>query len=174
MSLLFHINPVSGDCKNTTLKLFDDQIQAIQKSVRTIVEDGSCNKKNAPVGFHAYLGSTKTYEKGVVWLYDKVVTNTHNAYSATTGKFTTPEQGLYIFSIDTLCDPGKYSHAGLYVNGKIKTWQACNNGGKSQWLTCSNSAVLLLQKGDVVHVGDHHSAATIRGLYSDFSGAKLN
>uniref|UniRef100_K1PSR0 Uncharacterized protein n=1 Tax=Magallana gigas TaxID=29159 RepID=K1PSR0_MAGGI len=149
MSLLFHINPVSGDCKNTTLKLFDDQIQAIQKSVRTIVEDGSCNKKN-------------------------VVTNTHNAYSATTGKFTTPEQGLYIFSIDTLCDPGKYSHAGLYVNGKIKTWQACNNGGKSHWLTCSNSAVLLIQKGDVVHVADHHSAATTRGLFSDFSGAKLN
>lgn len=46
MSLLFHINPVSGDCKNTTMKLFDDQIQAIQKSVRAIVEDDSCNNKN--------------------------------------------------------------------------------------------------------------------------------
>lgn len=127
------------------------------------------------MGFHAYLGSTKTFASGAVWVYDKVVTNTHNAYSASTGKFTTPERGLYTFSIDTLSDPGKYSHAGLYVNGKIKTWQACNNsGGKSKWLTCSNTAILLLQKGDVVYVADHSSGGTIRGLYSDFSGAKLN
>eukprot|EP00105_Crassostrea_gigas_P018684 XP_011436874.1 PREDICTED: complement C1q-like protein 4 [Crassostrea gigas] len=175
MTLLFHISSVTGNCTNTTLKLFDDQIQAIQKSVRTIVEDGFCNKKNAPVGFHAYMGSTKTYEKGVVWVYDSVVTNTHNAYSATTGKFTTPEQGLYIFSIDTLSDPGKASHGGLYVDGKIRSWQVCNNGGgKSQWLTCSNSAILLLQRGETVYVADYYSTASIRELHSDFSGAKLN
>ncbi|XP_011436873.4 complement C1q-like protein 4 [Magallana gigas] len=175
MSLLFHINPVSGDCTNTTLKLFDDQIQAIQKSVRTIVEDEFCNQKNAPVGFHAYMGSAKTIAKGVVWVYDKVVTNTHNAYSATTGKFTTPVQGLYMFSYTTLSDPGQLSHAALYVNGKIRSWQVVNNtGGKSQWLTCSNTAILLLQKGDIVHVEDHITAATIRGMYTDFSGAKLN
>lgn len=52
---------------------------------------------------------------------------------------------------------------------------ACNNyGGKHQGFTCSNSAILLLQIGDVVYVEDHLAAATIRGLYSDFSGAKLN
>nr|XP_034302870.1 complement C1q-like protein 4 [Crassostrea gigas] len=175
ISLMFHMNFVTGICKNTTPKLFDDQIQAIQKSVRTIVEDGSCGNKNIPVGFHAYMGSTKTIAKGVVWVYDKIVINTHNAYSGTTGKFTTPEQALYMFSYDTLSDPGKMSHAGLHVNGKIRSWQACNNyGGKHQGFTCSNSAILLLQKGDVVYVEDHLAAATIRGLYSDFSGAKLN
>lgn len=121
------------------------------------------------------MGSTKTIAKGVVWVYDRIVTNTHNAYSATTGKFTTPEQGLYTFSYGTLSDPGKMSHASLYVNGKIVSWQACNNsGGKSQGLTSSNTAILLLQKGDVVYVEDHITAAIIRGLYSDFSGAKLN
>lgn len=121
------------------------------------------------------MGSTKAIAKGAVWVYDKVFTNTHNAYSATTGKFTTPEQGLYIFSYDTLSNPGKMSHAGLHVNGKIRSWQAWNNyGGKSQGFTSSNSAILLLQKGDVVYVEGHLAAATIRGLYSDFSGAKLN
>lgn len=129
----------------------------------------------APVGFHAYLGTTKSFAKGVLWVYDKVVTNSHNAYSATTGKFTTPERGLYMFSYATLNDPGKMSHGALYLNGKIRSWQACNNsGGKSQWLTCSNSAILLLQKGDVVYVADHSSTSTVRGHYSDFSGAKLN
>ncbi|XP_052719770.1 complement C1q-like protein 4 [Crassostrea angulata] len=175
MSLLFHINPVSGYCKNTTLKLFDDQIQAIQKFVRTIAEDEFCKQENSPVGFHAYMGSTKTYEKGVVWVYDKVVTNTHKAYSATTGKFTTPEQGLYMFSYSTVSDPGKWSHAGLYVNGKIRSWQnSSNGGGKNQWLTSSNTAILLLQEDDVVYVASFHLDATIRGFLSDFGGAKLH
>lgn len=79
------------------------------------------------------------------------------------------------YSYDTLSDPGKMSHAGLRVNGKIRSWQAWNNyGGKSQGFTSSNSAILLLQKGDVVYVEGHLAAATIGGLYSDFSGAKLN
>lgn len=179
ISLLFHISSVSGDCKNRTLKLFDDQIQAIQKSVRAIVEDDSCNnnKKNpsTPVGFHAYMGSSKTFAKGVVWVYDKVVTNTHNAYSATTGKFITPKRGLYTFSYATLDQRGQMSHAGLYVNGVLKSRQACNNsGGNSVWLTCSNSAILLLQKGDVVYVAGHYGTSTTYGMYTDFSGAKLN
>lgn len=129
----------------------------------------------AAVGFHAYVESTKTIAEGVVWVYDKVVTNTHNAYSATTGKFTTPEQGLYMFSYSTVSDPGKWSHAGLYVNGKIRSWQNCSKGGgKNQWLTSSNTAILLLQKGDVVYVASFHFDATIRESLSDFSGAKLN
>ena len=126
------------------------------------------------VGFHAYMSSTKTYAKGSIYVYDKVVTNTHNAYSATTGKFVAPERGLYIFSYDTLSDPGKYSHSSLFVNGKVKSWQACNNSGGKIYITCSNTAILLLAEGDVVYVADHHSTATVRGQYTDFSGAKLN
>lgn len=121
------------------------------------------------------MGSTKTFKQRAVWVYDKVITNTHNAYSAITGKFTTPERGLYMFSIDTMADPGKMSHASLNVNGSQKIWQACNNSsGKYQWLTCSNTAILLLQKGDVVYVADNSSSGTVRELFSSFSGAKLN
>ena len=128
-----------------------------------------------PVGFHVYMGSYKTYAKGVVWVFDKVVTDTHNAYNAATGKFVVPEKGLYIFSYGTLSDPGKMSHAGLYVNGIVKSWQACNNGGgRGLWLSISNSVTLLLQKNDVVYVADHYSTALVRTSYTYLSGAKLN
>lgn len=74
-----------------------------------------------------------------------------------------------------MSDPEKWSHAGLYVNCKIRSWQICSNGGgKNNWLTSSNSAILLLQKGDVVYVASYHFDATIRESLSDFSGAKLN
>lgn len=122
------------------------------------------------------MGSHKTFAKGVPWVYDRVVTNTHNAYSATTGKFISPERGLYIFSYDTLSDhsSGKFALGALYVNGNIKSYQACYNGGSRTWISCSTSAVVVLEKGDVVYVADHYSTATIRAHYTDFSGAKLN
>ena len=128
------------------------------------------------VGFQAYMGSHKTFAKGVPWVYDRVVTNTHIAYSATTGKFVAPSKGLYIFSYQTLSDhsSGKLSYAALHANGKIKSYQACDNGGSRTWLTCSTSAVVVLDKGDVVYIADHVSTSTIRGGYTDFSGAKLN
>ena len=120
------------------------------------------------------MGSSKTYAKGAVYVYDQVVTNTHNAYSTTTGHFVVPERGLFIFSYDTLSDPGKYSHAMLVVNGKVKSWQACNNSGGKIYITCSNTAILLLAKGDNVYVAEHYGTATVRGTYTNFSGAKLN
>ena len=126
------------------------------------------------MGFHAYMGTSKTYAKGAVFVYDQVVTNTHNAYSATTGHFVVPERGLYIFSYDTLSDPGKESHGSLFVNGKAKCWQACNNSGGRIYITCSTTAILLLAKGDVVYVADNARTATVREHYTDFSGAKLN
>ena len=121
------------------------------------------------------MGSVKTYAKGAVYVYDQVVTNTHNAYSATTGKFVAPERGLYIFSYSTLSNPGLYSHPMLVVNVKVKSWQACNNSdGKSQHMTCSNTAILQLEKGDVVYLAEQFGKATVREQFTDFSGAKLN
>ena len=127
------------------------------------------------VGFHAYMSSSKTYAKGAVYVYDKVVTNTHNAYNATTGIFVAPERGLYIFSYDTLTDPRQYAHPMLVVNGKIKSWQACNNSnGGFQYITCSSTSILQLKRGDVVYVADQNGKAMVREKYTDFSGAKLN
>lgn len=128
------------------------------------------------VGFQAYMGSHKTFAKGVPWVYDRVVTNTHNAYSGTTGKFVAPSKGLYIFSYQTLSDhaSGKQSYGALHVNGKIKSYQACDNGGSRTWTSCSTSAVVVLEKGDVVYIADIYPTASIRSHYTAFSGAKLN
>ena len=127
------------------------------------------------MGFHAYIGSVKTYAKGAVYVYDKVVTYTHSANIATTGKFVAPERGLYIFSYDTLSNRRKYSHPMLVVNGKIKSSQACSNSdGKGQHMTCSNTSIVQLERGDVVNIADQHGNASVREQFTDFSGAKVN
>lgn len=58
------------------------------------------------VVFHAETGSSKkTYQKGSVWIYDKVVTNVGNAYNPSTGKFVAPTGGIYQFNWYTLSNP---------------------------------------------------------------------
>ncbi|XP_062621092.1 cerebellin-1-like [Saccostrea cucullata] len=173
--LIFHVVVVDGDCRNLTRKFLDDQFDTLQKSVRLIVDESQCSRNNDPVAFHAYMGSVKSYAKGVVWVYDKVITNVMKGYNAETGKFIAPEGGIYIFSYETLSNPNEASHAALFVNGKAKSWQACNSsGGGCKWITCSNSATLQIEKGDIVYIADHLGSATIRESYTSFTGAKIS
>lgn len=93
------------------------------------------------------MGSDKTYNKGSIWVYDKLVTNIGNAYNPGTGKFSAPTTGIYQFNWNTLCNPGSMAHAGLFVNGKFTANQVYNNGGGIRlWITAGSSIALSLKK----------------------------
>ena len=63
----------------------------------------------------------------------------------------------------------------LVVNKKIKSWQACNNSdGKSQHMTCNNTSIVQLERGDVMNIADQHGNASVREQFTDFSGAIIN
>lgn len=96
----------------------------------------SISASKRQVVFHAEVGSSyQTFQKDNIWIYNKVITNVGNAYNPSTGKFTVPTNGIYQFHWYTLSDPKKMSTAGLFVNGRIKARQACNNrGGSNQWI----------------------------------------
>lgn len=103
------------------------------------------------------MGSDKTYNKGSIWVYDKLVTNIGNAYNPSTGKFSAPTTGIYQFNWNTLCNPGSMAHAGLFVNGKFTANQVYNNGGGIRlWITAGSSIALSLKKGDEVYIMDVH------------------
>ncbi|XP_048779246.2 complement C1q-like protein 3 [Ostrea edulis] len=172
--LVSYIAIVNCNCYNNQMvkKLFKQQMNAMENSINGIVDSYS-NYVN--VAFHVFMGTQKEYQKGVVWIYDQVVTNTKNGYDTTTGKFTAPERGVYLFTFNTLSNPGKMSHGGLHLNGTVKTWQACNNsGGNNVWKTCSDSATLLLEKGDTVYIADHLGSATVREKYTSFTGVQIS
>lgn len=128
------------------------------------------------VVFHAELGSYKTYQKGSIWIYDKVNTNVGNAYDPSTGKFTAPTNGIYQFNWYTLSDPKATSHAGLFVNGEIKARQASNNsGGSYQFITAGSSIALLLSKGDEVYIRYVYGyTANLRSQWTAFGGVLIN
>lgn len=101
------------------------------------------------------MGSSKTYNKGSIWVYDIVVTNVGNASNPSTMKFTAPTNSIYKMNWFTLSDPKVTSHPGLFITGEIKALQAANNnGGTNQWLTASCSMALPLKEGDKVYIMD--------------------
>lgn len=130
----------------------------------------------SPIVFHAEMGSDKTYNKGSIWVYDKLVTNIGNAYNPSTGKFSAPTTGIYQFNWNTLCNPGSMAHAGLFVNGKFTANQVYNNGGGIRlWITAGSSIAFSLKKGDEVYIMDVHggTAPTLRSYFTAFGGVRI-
>lgn len=132
---------------------------------------GSINQ----VVFLAEIGSGRTYQKGSIWIYDKVVTNVGNAYSPSTGKFTAPTNGVYQFNWYTLSAPNTMSHPELFVNGKLKARQSANNSESTkQWITAGSSVALPLKKGDVVYIMDSRFTSQPFSQWTTFGGVLLN
>ncbi|XP_056016796.1 complement C1q-like protein 4 [Ostrea edulis] len=173
-SMFYICAAVNGDCD--TKKLIKEQLGTLEKCVNKMVDESSCSKTKTPAAFHAEISSDRTYKGGSVWVFDNVVTNVGNAYNPKTGQFTTPRKGVYLFNWYTLSNPGKTSHAGLYVNGKIKGRQAANNKDPGEkWYTAGSSLVLALEKGDVVDIMDAYGRTSdVRGSWSAFGGAQLS
>ncbi|XP_062613490.1 complement C1q-like protein 4 [Saccostrea cucullata] len=129
----------------------------------------------APVAFHAYLSSDKTYPVGIPWKYDTILTNIGNAYNKISGKFTAPEAGLYLFTFSTSVNLNGQAAPSLVVNGNVKVVQVCNNpppGNKR--FTCSNTAVIQLQKGQTVNIQETVTTAQPLGTFSTFAGYRIS
>ncbi|WAR16136.1 hypothetical protein MAR_030730 [Mya arenaria] len=69
------------------------------------------------VYFHAHSPQTSTLSTGEVIVYERVKTNEGNGYNATTGTFTAPAQGLYLFIMQKCSPPNKYSYLQIMKEG---------------------------------------------------------
>nr|XP_034300413.1 complement C1q tumor necrosis factor-related protein 3 isoform X1 [Crassostrea gigas] len=148
-------------------------LDSLEKNPKTL---DSCPSKT-PVVFHAEMSSHKTFEKGSIWIYDKVVVNEGNAYNPITGKFTAPTNGVYQFNWYTLSDFTVTSNAGLFVNGKRKACQASTNsaGRSHKWVTSGSGMALPLKKGDEVYIGSVYGGiAKLRSHFTAFGGVRIN
>ena len=55
-------------------------------------------------------------------VFGMVDLNEGKGYDPSTGIFTAPAEGMYVFDWTTLTLPGKYAITSIVVNGKIKSW----------------------------------------------------
>ncbi|XP_029559751.1 complement C1q-like protein 2 [Salmo trutta] len=96
-------------------------------------------------------GHTGPFNTGITLVYRNIYSNIGNAYNPTTGIFTAPVRGLYLFRFYIYAggDSSVYTSALLHKNGyHIAICHGCPTGG----MNSSNGVSLLLEVGDVVNM----------------------
>lgn len=120
------------------------------------------------VFFHVHLTSSSGSNNPIV--YKGVASNVGGGYSTTTGYFTAPLPGSYLF-IFTIVHSGDdvdaYTSAGLYVKGSLVSYAWGESAASG-----SNHAVAHLSAGDKVWVSGTVSELEA-DVYSTFSGALI-
>ncbi|XP_052761741.1 heavy metal-binding protein HIP-like [Mya arenaria] len=102
------------------------------------------------VFFNAHFPQTTSLSTGEVIVYKTVETNQGSGYSATTGKFTAPERGLYLFFMHTCTSSNYYSYLQIVKDGSVLISSVQYEKDAS---TCSSSQVfVLLDVGETVWV----------------------
>ena len=106
-------------------------------------------------------------------VFEMVDLNEGKGYDPSTGIFTAPASGMYVFDWTILTERGKSAHTSLVVNGKLKSWCFCHDDVSKMYQSCSKMTVVKLKQGDTVWIGVFSGPAVINAKYSSFSGYKL-
>lgn len=127
------------------------------------------------IAFYARL--SKSYDNIAPWatvVFDDVEINNGTSYNSTSGEFTAPIPGTYVFFSNILSGIGRRIETSLRINGVDKMF--LHSGGKFHG-SGSNMAVVVLNAGDKVNLVKHGSWGTdpayIHHNWSSFSGFLL-
>ncbi|XP_062578746.1 uncharacterized protein LOC134240698 [Saccostrea cucullata] len=125
-----------------------------------------------PVYFSAFLTNTFTppRDRQTNVVYNGVHYDSHKAYNPSTGFFTAPVTGLYVFSWENLTAPGKTFDTELLVNGVRHELDNCNNEGTTTgYLSCTQVVPVKLNAGDHVNIRTTYGNYA-HGGWCSFSG----
>uniref|UniRef100_K1PZQ0 Caprin-2 n=1 Tax=Magallana gigas TaxID=29159 RepID=K1PZQ0_MAGGI len=106
-------------------------------------------------------------------VFPVVITNVGNGYNPSTGVFTAPTAGEYVFFVNVQSYNTESIYVDVVLNGVTKV-RTMAQGGTDYYDAGPNLAVLTLQKGDRVWVKYHAGQGYyIDGPITTFSGFLL-
>ncbi|XP_061190788.1 complement C1q subcomponent subunit A-like [Saccostrea echinata] len=143
------------------------------RSENTDLKSKITSETRTPVYFSAYRKNslTLTSPSKVDVVYDVVRSNFHNCYNPTTGHFTAPMKGFYVFSWETSTAAGKIFDTELLVNGTRHQLNYCNNlATTAAFSSCTGVVPIQLEAGDVVNIRSTVGTYCHGSGWSIFSG----
>lgn len=123
------------------------------------------------IAFTAGVTSANTTWNSGTMIFDVVITNVGNAYSPSTGVFTSPISGTFVFYVSAVEYVNWNLHLDIVLNSVSKVQLLAYSSAEHQ--TGTNMFVLNLQKGDSVwmrHVNGkgYHSQSVPMTPFSGF------
>ncbi|XP_052089990.1 complement C1q-like protein 3 [Mytilus californianus] len=110
------------------------------------------NEKYKPA-FLANLSHTlSNLKSNQIVKFDSVITNIGKRYSPQTGQFTSPEDGIYMFSWTCLTPPGSRFETRLAINDNYISGNRANAQNINQYVQATKNVVVQMKKGDVATV----------------------
>lgn len=106
-------------------------------------------------------------------VFETVDLNERQGYNVSTGIFTAPSGGIYVFDWTTLTFQGQVAYTSLIVNDQYKSWNYCRDSNSNTHLLCSKMTVVKLRQGDKAWIGVSSGPANMYRKYTSFSGYKL-
>ncbi|XP_048753241.2 cerebellin-3-like [Ostrea edulis] len=158
------------------LKGFREDYKSITETCQAVGFIKKCQSitRESMVAFDVRLRNhKKNLGKGSKVVFETVDLNEGRGYDASSGVFTAPHSGIYVFDWTILSWQGKYAHTSLVINGSNKSWNHCHDVVSKTWLPCSKMTVVKLKQGDKVWIGVSSGTADIYQQYTSFSGYKL-
>ena len=124
------------------------------------------------IAFTVAMSSPRSSQPNKKIIYDKILVNIGNGYSPTTGVFTCPNDGVYVFTWSTM-NVGDTCYTFIYRNGVQYLMSHSQESGGSLFEAASNTEVFHLNKGDSVWIQTATCGAFHGYPYTAFSGWKL-
>ena len=144
---------------------FIDKIDIIENNVQ------KCTNKKIVSFFARVKPSISDIDEYTTIKFATVETNIGNAYDSTSGEFTAPVAGVYVFFATILTKPKNYIETVLKVNYEVKLW--LYSGDDKYYGSSSNLLVSHLNKGDKVKMTTYCCGSKpfyIHHRWSTFSG----
>nr|XP_022304291.1 multimerin-1-like [Crassostrea virginica] len=106
--------------------------------------------KDTPVAFTAGITSTSGSWDGDILVFPHVITNKGQGYSSSSGKFTAPRDGTYVFTVTVVSYSTNHLRLDIVHDGvrKVRTY----SHSSTHYQTGTNLVVLELDRGDAVWV----------------------
>ena len=106
--------------------------------------------KDTPVAFTAGITSPSSSWQGDILVFPHVITNKGQGYSSSSGKFTPPRDGTYVFTVTAVSWDSNYLSLDIVHDGLSKVRTMSEDSARYQ--TGTNLVVLELDRGDAVWV----------------------